>query len=84
MLGISPSFCIITELTGFQHFEADPEDVPDLTRSILSQLQTLPAAEPSLPSEPFQLPRIKYLSLECAAHSSSKARREALVQGYLA
>lgn len=55
-----------------------------MTMSILSQLQTLPAAElNSSSSELSQLPGIKDLSLECTTHSSSRAWREALARGYL-
>lgn len=74
----------MVELTAFQHFEADPEDIPDMTELILSQLQTLSAAEvDSSSTEPSPLPRPENLSLECTSQSSPGAWREALAGGYL-
>lgn len=56
----------------FRHFEADHEDIPDMTNLILSHLQILPAAEPdSSSTEPSQLPQPKNLSLYYTAQSSS-------------
>ena len=67
-----------------QHFEADPEEVPDTTKSILSHLQTLSAAQhQASSSDRSQLPLYRELSLECTFQSPPSAWREALAHGYL-
>ena len=67
-----------------QHFEADPEVIPDMTELILLQLQLLPAAEIDSPiTDPSQLPQPRNLSLECTGQNSSSAWREGLLRGYL-
>lgn len=64
-------------------FEADPEDIPDLTELCLAQLQTISVAElDSAFMEPSELPQPTNLSLECTAQSSPDVWRESLVRDH--
>ena len=55
-----------------------------MKKSILSQLRTLPAAKfRSSSPEPFQLPPISDLSLECTLQICPSIWRKALAQSYL-
>ena len=69
-----------------QHFEANPGDIPDMTMSIVSQLQTLSMAEGdssrSGPSQLFPMRDLPSKCTVCTVQSSPSAWREALSQGY--
>ena len=67
-----------------QHLEADPVDIPNLTKLILPHLQEVPPEYRNTRLDPVsQLPRPQSLALECDYRKSPSIWREALMNGYL-
>ena len=71
-------------ITQSQHFEADPEDVPDISTVTLSHLVPLSPAKIIAPStEERELPLAEQLSVECRFEYHPSVWRQALSTGYL-